>query len=305
MDSNISFRQLLTFRTVMQAGSVSEAARLLGRTQPAVSATIAGLEAELGFRLFDRRKGRLVPRAEAGYFLEETEEVLDRLQRSSRTMREIRTLKRGELRIACMPAAASFLLPRLLADFVAERPGVTASLMSRSSAVVEDWIASQQYDLGLAETPEPRESIRMTVFGMSCLCAVEAGHPLAAREVVTPRDLDGVAMAALFPEHGTSAAARRVFGEAGVRFVQRFELQTFLPALELVRKGVCCCICDPITAASYAENAVGGGSVVFRRFVPAVPFSVATMVPAHRPVSLVTSEFLKAVNAALSAFCET
>ncbi|MFU1479713.1 helix-turn-helix domain-containing protein [Roseovarius sp. C7] len=40
---NLSFRQLQTFREVMRANSLSEAARSLGRTQPAVSAMIASL----------------------------------------------------------------------------------------------------------------------------------------------------------------------------------------------------------------------------------------------------------------------
>ena len=47
---NLTIRQLETFRAVMRAGSISEAARRLGRTQPAVSAALAGLEDELGFK---------------------------------------------------------------------------------------------------------------------------------------------------------------------------------------------------------------------------------------------------------------
>ncbi|MGB0912511.1 MAG: LysR family transcriptional regulator, partial [Phaeobacter italicus] len=35
---NLSIRQLQAFREVMRSGSVSEAARILGRTQPAISA---------------------------------------------------------------------------------------------------------------------------------------------------------------------------------------------------------------------------------------------------------------------------
>ena len=50
---NLSFRQLQTFVQVMRTGSVSEAGRALGRTQPAVSAMIAGLEREVGFQLFE------------------------------------------------------------------------------------------------------------------------------------------------------------------------------------------------------------------------------------------------------------
>ena len=76
---NLTLRQLQTFREVMRSGSISDASRTLLRTQPAVSTMIANIERELGFSLFVREHGRLTPTAEAHYFLEEAEEVLDRL----------------------------------------------------------------------------------------------------------------------------------------------------------------------------------------------------------------------------------
>lgn len=282
---DISFRQLQTFRSVMRTGSVSDAARLLGRTQPAVSLAIASLEENLGFRLFDRRKGRLVPRPEAAYFLEEAEAVLDRLARSSQTMREIGNLNRGRLRIACMPAGAAFLMPRLLARFLADKPQVSVSMMTRSSMVVQEWIASQQYDIGLAEETAPRPSIDVRTYSIACLCALPADDPLAGRDAITPADLDGAPMAALYPEHVTHAATKAAFQGMGARFNQVFELQTFHSALELVRHGLCRCVCDPITATGFAEGARGGGALILRPFEPAIAFSVSMLIPAHRPVS--------------------
>src|SRR6056297_3049472 len=216
MSANLTFRQLLTFRTVMRLGSVSGAARQLGRTQPAVSATISSLEEELGFPLFERRKRRLLPRPEAQYFLEEAEAVLDRLARSSQTMGEIGGLRQGVLRIASMPAAASFIVPGLLSEFLQDKPEVTASMMLRSSTVVVDWIASQQYDIGVAETPEPRASIAMRVHDMACVCALRADDPLADKPAITPADLREADMAALYPDHPTNRATRRAFEAAGV-----------------------------------------------------------------------------------------
>ena len=100
MTPNISIRQLQAFREVMRSGSVSEAARILGRTQPAVSALIANLEAELQLSLFRRQKGRMEPTPEAQFFAGETEEILDRLTLSTRTMSEIGALTKGRLNIA-------------------------------------------------------------------------------------------------------------------------------------------------------------------------------------------------------------
>ena len=89
MRTNLSIRQLQTFAEVMRVGSISEAARSLGRTQPAVSSTISGLEREIGFALFEREKKRLVPKPEAHYFLEEAEAVLKRLTKAGRTIQQV------------------------------------------------------------------------------------------------------------------------------------------------------------------------------------------------------------------------
>ena len=55
---NLSLRQLSTFREVMRSGSISQAARTVGRTQPAVSTMVQTLEDQLGFALFVRTRRR-------------------------------------------------------------------------------------------------------------------------------------------------------------------------------------------------------------------------------------------------------
>jgi DNA-binding transcriptional LysR family regulator len=290
---NLTFRQLEVFREVMRTGSISEAARALGRAQPSISAMLAKLEDELGFKLFQRQRGRLVAHPEAHYFLEEADHVLGRLALSTRTMNEIANLQRGRLRIACMPAASGFLLPRTVGNFVKDRPDVSVSLMTRSSTVVEEWIASQQYDIGMAETPAPRNSISMRTFELNCVCAIPVDDELAKKSTITPQDLHGKPMAALVPEHTTHKLTRRSFRVSNAKFNQRFELQTFQPALELVEQALCYSVCDSLTAAGYGICRPHHPGVVFRPFRPIVPFSVAILTPAHRPASRLTLAFSK------------
>jgi DNA-binding transcriptional LysR family regulator len=295
---NLTIRQLETFRAVMRAGSISEAARRLGRTQPAVSAALAGLEDELGFKLFERSKKRLVARPEAHYFLEEAAHVLDRLAQSARTMREIGNLERGRLRIACHPASSNFIVPRIVADFLETRPDVKVSLMMRSSAIIEEWIASQQYDIGIAEASgNERSAIDQQVFNLRCLCAVRADDPLAKLRKLSPGHLDGKPMAALFEEHPVTIETSNAFAQAGARFNARFELRTFQAAMELVERGLCYMICDPITSESYASYAPERPRVKFLKFEPAIPYPLALMTPAHRPLSELALAFRDLVAA--------
>ncbi|WP_116083292.1 LysR family transcriptional regulator [Tropicimonas sp. IMCC34011] len=302
MTPNISFRQLLTFVEVMRTGTLSDAARTLGRTQPSVSTAISGLETEIGFPLFKRERKRIIPRPEAYYFLEEAQAIMDRFARSTRTLQEIGNLRKGKLRIACNPAAANFFMPQVLSDYLVGKPDLFVSLMMRSSTVVADWIASQQYDIGFGETPPARTTIQTQNFSFPCLCAVSMQSPLKDLKIITPEHLEGVPMAMLNEEHTITVKTSRAFETFGVPITKRFEFQTFQPALHLTSKGQCAVICDSFSAFSHRQEYPDRSDIVFRPFEPAMYLDMSLMTPANRPLSMLAEEFLGELGSRLGAY---
>ncbi|WP_375748551.1 LysR substrate-binding domain-containing protein [Vibrio sp. HN007] len=293
---NLSIRQLQAFREVMRTGSISEAARALHRTQPAVSAMITSLEEELGLALFVRQRGRLTKTPEASFLLGESEAILERLVRVSRTMKELSNLQEGQLRIACMPASSQFLIPNLVAGFIKDKPKVKVSIMMRASSVIEEWIASQQYDLGIAELPAPNSAITTIPLDMHCVCAMRVDDPLAQKKVITPEDLSGKPLATLQEEHPNLLATRKAFEQHGADFNARFELRNFQPALKLVEEGLCYSICDPMTADSYFEYKMVSPELTFRPFAPSILLSIGILTPSQRPASLLTVAFTEILH---------
>lgn len=283
----------------MRSGSISQAARSVGRTQPAVSTMVRTLEDQLGFALFLRSHGKLTPTPEAQFFLEECEDILGRVERTERTMERISSLQSGKLKIACHPAASSVFLPRLLTRFLKDRGDLDVSLIMRSSGVIEDLIASQQYDLGFAETPQPRTSIRQTDYDLECVCVLSSDDPLSEADIVTPNDLDGRPMAVLFDEHGTAVQTEAAFRAAGCRFNKRIELRTFLPGLQFVAAGVCVMVCDMITAYSHLSQAPENERLSIRRFRPLISNSVSILTPGYATQSMVGQAFIAELQAAV------
>lgn len=301
MALNISLRQLVVFREVMRCGSVSGAAKVLHRTQPALSSMLAGMENELGFKLFVRKGNRLIPKPEAHFFREEVERALDNFTQAVRMMGDVSRLESGQLRIACMPAASLFLVPQLIAEFAQRRPQVHVSLQSNSSTIVHDWVASQQFDVGVAEVPQERDSLIVETIETRCVCAVPANDPLARKKVITPHDLSGRPMASLFAEHFTHRETVKVFEAAGARFRQRFELRAFVPGFAFVEQGLAFCICDPISAASYRIYRGDQGSIVFRPIRPAIAYPFAILTPRYKPRSLLAEEFCGSLRSKILA----
>jgi DNA-binding transcriptional LysR family regulator len=83
-------RLLEAFRSVLDSGSMTQAAASLGLTQPAVSAQIARLESDIGFALFVRSGNRVRPTAEAIAFRGEVEQTLTKINDLSRVAEQIR-----------------------------------------------------------------------------------------------------------------------------------------------------------------------------------------------------------------------
>ena len=73
---NINQEQLTVFKTVMETGSFSAAARKLGKVPSAISMSIANLEIDLNLQLFQRIGREPVPTEQAQTLYERTEQLL-------------------------------------------------------------------------------------------------------------------------------------------------------------------------------------------------------------------------------------
>ena len=291
----MNFKQLTAFREVMLTGSVSEAARNLNRTQPAISSTIASLESDVGCPLFVRRAGRLHPVPEAHYLFDEAGKILERLNAAQQVLRSIRDLESGVLRIVSMPGPSVFLLPQLIGRFVQGRDDVQVTLITRSSMQVQQLVSVQQYDVGLADLGysglETSPLVEHELIEFECLCALHREDPLAAEGLVTAADLDGRAMAALFSDHPSHIQTKAAFEEQGAAFNLRFETQYFVPLFSYVELGLASAVVDPLSAESYRIYRGDDQRIVFRPFRPKVLLVASIMTPAHRPLSTLARAF--------------
>lgn len=287
-------QQLLVFREVMKTGSVSQAARNLHRTQPAISAAIRTLEEDLGLSLFLREGRSLVPVPEAHYLMEEATEILSRLQTARQNLSNMRDRTKGSLRIVAMPGPSSSLLPSFISSFIGDNIDIKTTLATRSSPQVRSLVAAQSFDIGICDisgAPDSQEDYNSQVLDCACLCALPADHPLAAQDEVRAEDLSGEPMGALQPEHSTFKATQQAFAATGASFNLRIDCQYFLPLFHFIEQGQICAVVDVLSAVSYLHSQPQPHGVVFRPFVPEVPFRYALLTPHARPLSQLAAEF--------------
>lgn len=264
----MNFRQLEIFRAVMISGSASRAAELLQVTQPAISRSLADLEHALGFLLFDRIRGRLVPTPEGQLFFRDVSASFVGLDRLRSAAARIRDFGSGSLRIASLAALGSSVVPRAIRTFRDAHPQIAITLQIVSSAIVRDLVANQQFDVGLAADEVDLSGVDHRIFGnFKAVCALPAGHPLARNAVIRPADLHGLPFVALAPEDRARERMTRVFEEADVEPQIVVETPSGSTVCALVLNGVGVGLVNPASAEGYEAR-----GVVFRRFEPEIYF---------------------------------
>ncbi len=293
----LPFRQLEAFHAVVANGNMTRAAEALMISQPAVSRLVAALEESIGFPLFQRLSGRLRPTPEARYLFDEVELALAHLNHISRLTEDLQDQKRGHLRITCLPGFATSLLPRVLARFLKERPGMSLTLEPRSPERIQEWISAQQFDVGLSEKFEENPAIESETVAIRTVCIAPKGHALAKKKLVRAKDLDGIPLIVTNRDHYLYRALQEAFNADGVDFKALVESRQFAPACIMVAEGYGVAVVSEIDAREYQ-----GEGLVIRPFEPVIPFKINILYPVYKPRSILTIEFVESFKKSLEPF---
>ena len=174
-------------------GSVNAAAGELFVTQPAVSASVAALEKDIGVALLARegRGVRLTPSGEA--LARYAGESLALLEQGRDAATAAAHPGRGRLRIAAVTTAGEFVVPPLLKVFQTRFPEVEVFLEVGNRALVLERLGAREADLGIGGRPPQSSGLQGRPFLNNDLVLVASpNHPLARRASFDPARLDEV-----------------------------------------------------------------------------------------------------------------
>lgn len=216
----LTLRQMQYFERLAELLHFGRAAEAVGVTQPALSAQIAEMEAQLGYRLFERGGGSVRLTAEAHALRPRIARILAEVEDLENLAQRGRSVLEGRFRLGVIPTVAPYLLPRLLpllkerfANLRLEvREAVTDTLVEetvhgrldamiaaepleetrlKSSALFEDrfYLAVPEAEAGRIAPPVAEESM-----ALERLMLLEDGHCMRAQALavcgkVTPRTM--------------------------------------------------------------------------------------------------------------------
>lgn len=265
MPRPLNLRQIEAFKAVIEHGTVSRAAEVMNISQPAMSKLIAHLEEDTGLRLFDRLKGRLAPTQRGMRLYEEVDRIFAGLRQVENAVDAIRRDEQGRLLVGVMPALSGSFIQEATSNFLRGNPNVFCSIQSRSSQWIADGLVTRKLDVGLVIFPIDNPYIvSEPLMGHPVVCIMPLDHPLAAKSVIVPSDLDGVPFISFDPESHTSQRVMSVFKAHEIRCNTVLVANVSPTLCEFVAAGVGVSLVHPLI--------VGGlrGQLAIRRFEPEV-----------------------------------
>lgn len=176
---NVTFRQLRVFTEVARHLSFARAAEALHLTPPAVTMQVKELEAQVGLPLFER-SGRSVSLSTAGeYYLVYAKRLLATLKDADDAMARFKRLETGLLTLG-MVSTAKYFLPRLLARFREEHPGIDVKLaVSQNREQLLELLHAGDCDLAVMGRPPREPATRAEPFAAHPFVFVAPpGHPV-------------------------------------------------------------------------------------------------------------------------------
>lgn len=235
-DVSLSLAKYGIFNTVVELGSLTEAAAKLNLTQSAVSHAIASLESEWGFSILSRGRSGIHLTSNGEQMLQYIREILKWNEQIQQQVASINGLEIGTIRIGTFSSVSIQWLPEVLSHFSEAYPSIDIKLFEGDYDEIESWITSGVVDFGFLSLPTlksldviPLKKDRMQVI-------VSDDHPLAEQDEVSFQQIEEEMF--ILPKISCDNDVRRILKENKITPHIKFELADDQAIISMVQNGM-------------------------------------------------------------------
>lgn len=239
----MELRQLRSAVALAQHLHFTQAAESLSVAQPALSQQIAGLERELGVRLFERTNRRVTLTDAGRAFVARAERILSDVERTAEEMTAYAGGLRGRVVVGTYQSFAEYTLPKLLGRFHASYPRIEVALREGMADDLLAGLRDGAMDVFIGHIVETRFSHDPAfraepLYDDELVIAVAGFHPLAHRSSIRMEDLRDEPFVIFRP--GSSITSRLMTAAHAAGFQPRvvFESVDSLTVRSLVAEGL-------------------------------------------------------------------
>jgi len=282
-------RQIEVFHAVYTCGSVTRAAEILHVSQPSVSKVLAHAEQQLGYALFDRVRGKLIPTPEADRLFSHVAVVYESVDRLRHVADNLRSAESGKIRVAATPALGIDLLPKTIASFREQHSDVVFLAETLHHDQICSALLESRLDIGLAFAPVLMPGVAEDVLGHGKLVVLAPPDTdFGDKETVSIEDLADHPFIKLDNKGPLGRLLSTHIESSGVKLNTVAFSETYQIAKAMVSYGAGLTITDEVTAC-----AQGHSNVRVWPFTPTLQFRISALHFDGAPMSRVAQKFVE------------
>ncbi|MRN55169.1 LysR family transcriptional regulator [Paenibacillus monticola] len=232
----MSINKYEVFLKVVELGSLTKAAEVLGFTQSGISHTISSLESEFGFSLLVRNRSGVKLTINGEQVLQPIREILKWNEQLKQTVADIHGLEIGTITIGTFTSVSVHWLPGMIKQFQIEYPHIEFKLLEGSYLEIEQWIEGGVIDCGFISLPTREKFEIFPLKKDRMLGIVSLEHPLSREPFLSlaqMADEDFIVQKA-----GSDYDIRRVLDKAGIKPKIKFSAGDDYAIMAMVEKGL-------------------------------------------------------------------
>jgi DNA-binding transcriptional LysR family regulator len=284
------------FHAVYVSGSQSAAARLLKVSQPNIAGILARAGDVLGFPLFRKLRGRLVPTDEAHVLFRVVDQMQGNVEAARATARNLRGGLDSYLRLSVLPSLGLAVAPAAIRRLLKSYPRARVDVQTLHHDQLPRALSERDCDLAIGfDAMAHHPSLHSFKIGRGELVLI---YPKAA----FPGRRERIPLSAIQTNEFISVTNSGPVGDLlsqalrthEIELQDRISVRTFYVAAALVRAGAGFAVIDEFTARAISDD-----DVAFCRLDPPLAFDVRCIFLADRPPSRLSRAFINAMSSAL------
>lgn len=290
-------RHIEVFHAIYTTGSITNAAKLLHVSQPSVSKVLSHAELQLGFKLFERVKGRLFPTTEAEMLFDEVDKIYQQMRSVNNTAENIKRSGYGSIRMGVTPALGFNVIPEAIVNFLKDFPTVNFEVKTVHNDEAMQSLVEHKCDFALLYSPKDMAGVAASKCADSELVVM---YPKVWFEQnpaqLTLNDLAGREFIDISDSGPLADMLWTRILEENIQFSSHMKVQTYFIAARMVTKGLGFCVVDKSTAIANSSDEIGIAS-----FAPKLDFDINLLHLENRAIPKVVEEFIPYIKDAIAA----
>jgi DNA-binding transcriptional LysR family regulator len=288
----LNSRHIEIFYNVYKYKTLTNAAKILNVSQPALSKSLQYSEHKLNLKLFTKQSGMLVPTPEADLLYKNAEKINLSVKEFNQIASNLSTSPSNFIEIGVTPSLGTAFLPEILAQFSQLEPDIKFNIHNSQSHELMDKLHDFSHDIVICYNPPKFKQYKQILLQkgeMVFIVAADNSNYMNKSEI----SLKELSKAPLIKirnvfEIEDDFSVEQMLEQKNIQPDWIARTETFHVAKKMVEKGIGSSIIDSITAQSGRTN-----KIKILNLRPTIKFSICAIQNPNKPSSVAVKRFVQ------------